>query len=467
MPALDPNLYPTACEALALMRTGTLKAAHLMEAALDAIGRHNPRVNAIVHLESSSALLDAAHEADKRRAAGQSLGPLDGLPLTVKDNLWVRGWPATWGSATLRDFRPDTDDAAVACLRQAGAVLVGKTNVPEFALAAITDNAVYGPTRHPFDAALTPGGSSGGAAASVALGMTPFALATDAGGSIRRPAAYTGTVGFKPSRVTVLASNGFPSTSLDFQVIGPIARSVADCALLAATIAAPGMDGQRLRELGQDPRGRLDALAGQSRLDVLMLRPAPLQEAAITAELEAVAARLSASGHRVRWGDAPYELAAVEAVWSALIAIGVHGAVTKLGLDTALLSPPMRALAERGAAMPATVFYEAMRTLVELRAASNLIWESADMLVSPASPSFTWAFDAPFPARIAGAEAGPRSAAVYATFANAVGAPSISLPVPGRSAGEGIGVQLTMKPGADVRLLALAQELEGVLDLKR
>ncbi len=156
----------------------------------------NPDLNAIV-TPNPQADEDAAASA-RRWAAGAPLSPLDGVPLTVKDNLLVRELPASWGSRLFRDFVPGHDELPVARLRAAGLVILGKTNVPEFTLEGYTDNPLFGVTRNPWNRELTPGGSSGGAVAAVAAGFGPLAIGTDGGGSIRRPASHTGLVGLKP-----------------------------------------------------------------------------------------------------------------------------------------------------------------------------------------------------------------------------------------------------------------------------
>jgi Asp-tRNA(Asn)/Glu-tRNA(Gln) amidotransferase A subunit family amidase len=202
-----------------------------VEATLDAIERLDPQLNAFTVV-----LADEARATARAVDRGDAGGPLAGVPVAIKDHVWMRGAPATNGSLAFADFVPDEDCACVARLRAAGAVLVGKTNNPEFCYRGVTDNAVFGLTRNPWSLDRTPGGSSGGSAAAVAAGMVPMALGTDGGGSIRIPSSFCGIAGHKPTFGLVPKMPGFrgwPTLSVD----GPMARSVADLALMLSVMA--------------------------------------------------------------------------------------------------------------------------------------------------------------------------------------------------------------------------------------
>src|SRR3984893_6288196 len=181
----------TAADLALAFATGEVTPEDALESVLGRIEAVNPELNAVVTIDLAGARAAAA-AAGARGRDGRALGPLDGIPLSVKDNLFVGGLRATWGSALFADFIAPQDDLPVARLRAAGAVIVGKTNTPELSLSGYTDNLVFGSTGNPWAPALSPGGSSGGAVAAVASGMAPLALATDAGGSIRRPAGRAG-----------------------------------------------------------------------------------------------------------------------------------------------------------------------------------------------------------------------------------------------------------------------------------
>ena len=213
----------------------------------------NPELNALIALNPEA---EAAAEASTQRwQQGRPLSPLDGVPVTIKDNLNVAGLATTWGNRALADRPAEHDELSVARCRRAGMVILGKTNVPEFTLEGYTDNPLFGVTRNPWNSALTPGGSTGGGVASVAAGFAPLAIGTDGGGSIRRPASHTGLVGFKPSIGAVARVNSLPQVMLDFEVIGPIGRSVADTATLFNIMA------------GEDARDRKSLRVGQGRVD--------------------------------------------------------------------------------------------------------------------------------------------------------------------------------------------------------
>ncbi|MDG4817816.1 Asp-tRNA(Asn)/Glu-tRNA(Gln) amidotransferase subunit GatA [Micromonospora sp. WMMD956] len=230
----------TAVELAGLVAGGQTSAVEVTRAHLDRIAAVDDRVNAFLHVDADGALA-AARAVDDRRAAGEELGPLAGVPVAVKDVLTTKGVPTTVGSKILEGWRPPYDATIVQRLRAAGTVLLGKTNMDEFAMGSSTEYSAYGPTRNPWDTDRIPGGSGGGSAAALAAYEAPLAIGSDTGGSIRQPGAVTGTVGAKPtyggtSRYGLVAF----SSSLDTP--GPCARTVLDAALLHAAIG------------GHDPR---------------------------------------------------------------------------------------------------------------------------------------------------------------------------------------------------------------------
>ncbi|MCZ7439330.1 Asp-tRNA(Asn)/Glu-tRNA(Gln) amidotransferase subunit GatA [Micromonospora sp. WMMC241] len=230
----------SAVEIAGLVANGDASAVEVTRAHLDRIGAVDDRVHAFLHVDTDGALA-AARAVDERRAAGEELGPLAGVPVAVKDVLTTKGVPTTVGSKILEGWRPPYDSTIVERLRAAGTVMLGKTNMDEFAMGSSTEYSAYGPTRNPWDTDRIPGGSGGGSAAALAAYEAPLSIGSDTGGSIRQPGAVTGTVGAKPtyggtSRYGLVAF----SSSLDTP--GPCARNVLDAALLHQVIG------------GHDPR---------------------------------------------------------------------------------------------------------------------------------------------------------------------------------------------------------------------
>ena len=230
----------TAHEALDSLIAGDLTSVELTRSVLDRIDATEPQINAYISVDADGAL-DAAARVDRQRQAGEDPGPLAGIPLAIKDVLCVRGGRTTCGSGILADYVAPYDATAVARVRDAGAVFIGKTNMDEFAMGSSTENSHFGPTRNPIDPERVPGGSSGGSAAAVAAREATLALGSDTGGSVRQPAGYCGVVGLKPTygRVSRYGLVAFAS-SLD--QVGPVTRDAEDAALLLGVVA------------GHDPR---------------------------------------------------------------------------------------------------------------------------------------------------------------------------------------------------------------------
>lgn len=231
----DELNFMTARELARRIRTREVSAVDVVQAHLDQITRINPLVNAVVTLLPERAL-ENARAADAALMRGDSLGPLHGLPIAHKDTLATQGIRTTQGSPIYRDFVPDVSALIVERLHSAGAIAIGKTNVPEFGAGSQTFNAVFGTTLNPYDVSKTPGGSSGGAAAALATGMHPIADGSDLGGSLRNPGGYCNVVGFRPSPGRVPKINT-KSAWFDMTVNGPLARTVGDVALMMSAIA--------------------------------------------------------------------------------------------------------------------------------------------------------------------------------------------------------------------------------------
>ncbi len=230
-----PLVRRTAAEQADALRAGEVSAVELTQAHLDRIADVDTDIHAFLHVDADGAL-GAAADVDRRRAAGEDLAPLAGVPVAVKDVVVTRGLPSTAGSRILEGWRPPYDATLVTRLRAAGLVILGKTNMDEFAMGSSTEHSAYGPTHNPWDLTRIPGGSGGGSAAAVAAYEAPLAIGTDTGGSIRQPAAVTGTVGVKPTYGGV-SRYGLIALASSLDQAGPVTRTVLDAALLHEVIA--------------------------------------------------------------------------------------------------------------------------------------------------------------------------------------------------------------------------------------
>ena len=229
--------FTSAVELARLIRTKKLSAREALAAHLEQIARVNPKVNAIVTLVPDMAAAAAAR-ADEMQARGETLGALHGLPVAHKDLLETRGILTTFGSPLYKDYVPTEDDIVVDRMRRAGAIIVGKTNTPEFGSGSQTFNTVFGATRNPYDLTKTCGGSSGGAAVALACGLVPVASGSDTGGSLRNPAAFCNVVGFRPS-VGRVPNPKAAFAWLTLSTSGVLARTVEDLAFSLSTVAGP------------------------------------------------------------------------------------------------------------------------------------------------------------------------------------------------------------------------------------
>jgi aspartyl-tRNA(Asn)/glutamyl-tRNA(Gln) amidotransferase subunit A len=429
-----------------------------LRASLQRIADVNPVLNAVVTVAEPSALV-AAQDSEQRWKTGTARGPLDGVPVLVKDNILTRGLRTTWGSRLYEDFIPERDELPVARLRSAGAVIVGKTNVPEFTLQGYTDNPLFGVTRNPWNTALTPGGSSGGSVAAVAAGMTPLSLGTDGGGSIRRPVSHTGLVGLKPSRGRVARCNGFPEILLDFEVVGPIARSVDDLIATMKIIAQPDRrDASSLAfadRLFEPP----EPLARKRILFVPRFGDSPV-DPQIAASVAAAARNLQAIGHHVDVAE-DFTLAdALNNAWAAVSQVGLAWLLGRYEDWRPKVGAPIAAMADAGGRRLATSYFEALNVCSQLRYQLGLYFEQYDCLMTPAAAALPWAADETHPATIAGQEVGPRGHAVFTAFVNAAGCPAIAIPCDPAADGLPIGFQLLAPIGQDDMLCAIARQYE-------
>jgi aspartyl-tRNA(Asn)/glutamyl-tRNA(Gln) amidotransferase subunit A len=418
----------------------------------------NPRLNAIIASDVVGAR-QAARESERRWRKGEGLGTLDGVPLTVKDNIPVRGMRTTWGSRLLADHAPPDDELPVARLRAQGAVIFGKTNVPEFTLQGYTHNALFGTTGNPWNPRLTPGGSSGGAVAAVAAGLGPLAIGTDGGGSIRRPAGHAGLVGFKPTTGRVARVNGLPAVLHDFEVIGPMARTTADAALLFAAISGPD---RRDRASLAFP-GAVGLIQHEPRrqriLYVSRFGEAPVDRE-IAANVAEAVREFESLGHWVEQGEAPFDIPALDRIWSVVGPAGLAWFLRDYPGWEHIVQPALRQVAEQGAALQAADYVDALEKVTRIRAGLADIFTRFDVILTPCFAALPWEADVTHPKSIDGKQVGPRGHAIFTAFANAGGLPGISIPCRPSHSGLPIAIQLVGAFGADELLLGLATQYE-------
>ena len=442
-------------------RHGTLDPVVALEAVLARLDEVNPSINALVEHDAAAARSAASASAARWRA-GRPLSALDGVPFTVKDNIPVAGLRCTWGSERYRDYRPDRDETSIARLRAAGMVLLGKTNCPEFTLQGYTANRIYGVTRNPWNVNLTPGGSSGGAVAAVASGIGPVAIGTDGGGSLRRPAAHTGLFALKPSAGLIRRHHGLPAVLADFEVVGPISRTVEDAA-------------QVLAIMSQDVAGTYqwtpEEPATSRPLQVAVLRrigDAPV-DPLIVESLEQTVSDLSRLGHQIIELTAGNPIEAMmrevnERVWpvigqTALAWLAEHAGEGLAGAGAAI-DPSLEAGLPAARSVSAVNYLDALESVRRMRERLAAGLPGCTVLLTPAAAAMPWPADLPFPSTIDGKSVGPRGHAIFTAFANAAGLPAMSVPGWRPAGALPIGMQFIGGPRTESMLLMLARSLE-------
>jgi aspartyl-tRNA(Asn)/glutamyl-tRNA(Gln) amidotransferase subunit A len=432
-----------------------------LQAAQDCLARLeavNPRINAVVARRDADFLREA-RASTERHARGAPLSPLDGIPLSVKDSLYTADQPTTWGCPALRTHATGQDELSVGRARAAGALIIGKTNVPEFALEGYTANPIYGVTRNPWDVALTPGGSTGGGVAAVAAGITPLAIGQDGGGSIRRPASHTGLVGLKPSLASVPREHVLPSLLLDFEVIGPLARTVADTRMLFEVMRGPAaVDRSSLAAAfaARDARN-----PGSLRiLYVERFGTAPL-DPQIAASVGAAVQGLSALGHHVTAGKLPLDLDFFSEAWPQIGQIGLAQMLDRHPDWAAQASPKYLDMAEKGRALPGARLWQILDQVKRLRRETVPLFRDIDVIVLPSAAALPWKAEDSHPTHIDGQEVGPRGHAVYTGWVNAAGLPGLALPCEPSREGLPIGMQLIGPYGSDDALLDVGAAYEA------
>jgi amidase len=455
-----------ATEQAGLLRSGALSAVELVREHLDRIDRRNGAVNAVVTVVPERALA-AAEEADVRRAVGEPLPPLHGLPIAHKDLVDTAGVRTTYGSPSFHDHVPGVDELLVSRIRAAGAIMVGKTNTPEWGAGSHTFNPVFGPTRNPWDTSRSAGGSSGGAAAALACRMLPLADGSDLGGSLRNPAAWNGVLGLRPTPGVVPS---WPSDSpwLPFSVDGPMARTAGDVALLLRAMAGP------------DPRAPLSQRAAP--LDLEMPLDADLRgrrvawsrslgglpvEPAVLALLEPAVAGLADLGLDVA-EDEP-DVAGADAAFETWRAFGFALSLGELyDTDGARMKGTVRWNVERGRALTVSDLTTATRLHAELHARALEFFERYDYLACPVTQVEPFPVEVEYPDEVAGV---PMESYLewmrVCSRISVTGCPAVSIPAGLSENGLPVGLQLVARPFAERALLEVAHALDALTGYSR
>ncbi|WP_424140525.1 amidase [Roseomonas chloroacetimidivorans] len=464
---MDDLAYRSAAELAALIRARELSPVELVRDTIARIERAQPVLNAFITLAPDSAMA-AAREAEAAVTRGGELPPLHGVPVSVKDLVPTAGIRTTWGSQIFRDNVPDHDAAVVVRLKRAGAIVVGKTTTPEFGQQPLTQSPLFGRTRNAWSAERTSGGSSGGAAVSVATGLTPIAVATDGGGSTRIPAACNGVVGFKQGLGVVpqeYAQDGFGNISY----ITPMTRTVLDTALMLDAMAGP--DVRDPLTVARPQPGYAASLEGAASLAGTRIGWRPrLGNTAVAAEVlaacEAAVRALAELGAETTEHTAPFENP--EAVWFVnngayrMAQFGHH-----LARHRDIMCPTFVRQMDRVKSYSAAELYEAIFARTRLYRQVQAWFEDCDIVAMPTLSRTALPIDQDFfgPITIDGQDVPNLRAAWYPYTMpfNLTGNPAVSLPCGFDSAGLPIAIQLVGRCGEDARLLRAAAAFEKAM----
>jgi amidase len=447
--------FLSAVEQARLIRAGGASSVELVQLCLERIERIDPLLNAFVTVCGDEALAVA-------RAADSTPGdaPFRGVPIAVKDLAATAGIRTTYSSRAYADYVPNFDTAVVRRIRNAGFVIVGKSNTPEFGTVAFTESDLNGATRNPWNTDLTPGGSSGGAAAAVSAGLVPVAHATDGGGSIRIPASCCGLFGLKPSRGRVSSA---PFGSLEgLSTAGPMARTVEDAAHLLDVLTgyepgdpwwAPPPERPFAVTMAESPSPLRIAVTSTPPIDV------PVDPECVAA-LTAAAELLAALGHDVREETPPWREADLFDKFIAVWQVGpaLHP------VDAALLTPLNRGLVESARTTSAADYGRAVGSLQTLARRIVSFWSEVDVVVTPtlALPPVPIGWqeevEGPIEQLLRNTEFTP-----FTAIANLTGQPAMSLPLYWSETGLPIGVHAIGPPAGDALLLSLAAQIEAAL----
>jgi aspartyl-tRNA(Asn)/glutamyl-tRNA(Gln) amidotransferase subunit A len=461
--------FATIEELAALLIKRKISPVELTELFLRRIERHNPALNAFLTVAAEHAL-DAARRAEEqmlhRRGSQHENSPLLGIPITIKDNIWTRGIRSTAGSKILRDFIPSEDSTVARKLARAGAVLLGKTNLNEFAYGITGGNAHYGPVHNPWALQRIPGGSSAGSAVAIAAGLCVASVGTDTGGSIRVPSSFCGTVGLKPTfgRVSVF---GTMPLSPSFDHVGPIARSVADAALLLGVIAGRDpLDPTSSPKPVEDYRAALRKPMRKFRLGRPREHYWEKLDPEVRRAADAAIRAMEKRGAVVKEVSLPHLKESREAATDISLAeaLHVHEAAGYFPQHAADYSEEVRQRIEAGGKVPANRYLAGFDVQKRLAAEFDAAFQTIDVIVAPTVPVPAPPIGAES-VQIEGEEIDTRRVVVgHSRPANFTGLPAISVPCGITREGLPIGLQLIGRAFDEATLLRVALSYESAHD---
>jgi aspartyl-tRNA(Asn)/glutamyl-tRNA(Gln) amidotransferase subunit A len=457
--------FATIEELAALLAKRKISPVELTELFLRRIDRRNPALNAFLTVTAETALA-AARRAEKQLLRGRGLqrdnSPLLGIPITLKDNIWTRGIRSTAGSKILRDFIPKEDSTVARKLARAGAVMLGKTNLNEFAYGITGGNEHYGPAHNPWALDRISGGSSAGSAVAIAAGLCAASIGTDTGGSIRVPSAFCGTVGLKPTfgRVSVFGTMPLSPT---FDHVGPLARSVADAALLLGLIAGrDSLDSTSSQKRVENFRGALRKPLRKFRLGRPREHYWEKLDPEVRRATEAALRDMQKRGAAVHEVSFPHLKESLDAATDISLAeaLHVHEAAGYFPSRAAEYGEEVRQRIEAGGKVPANRYLAGFDVRKKLLTEFDAAFQNVDAIVAPTVP---------VPAPLIGAESvqiegeqvGVRLAIVgHSRPANFTGLPAISIPCGFTRAGLPVGLQLIGRAFDEATLLRIAYSYE-------
>ncbi len=439
------------------VRAGKRSARDALKQSLAVIAEKNPALNAFIMLDEDAAAAQA-DAIDARVLRGEDPGKLAGVPIGVKDIENCTGYPTTQGSLLMKDAPAATADSIhVARLRAAGAVIVGKTNTPEFGMDGATHNKLWGITRNPWNLELTPGGSSGGSSAAVSSGMVPLATATDAGGSTRQPAAYTGTVGLLPAHGRIPKGGGFSNWSCH----GAITRSVLETARYLDVVSGPDdRDRQSLPPpgLSYEEQAETFEVAGlraawSPDLGYAVVEPEIVEICESAARKLMAAARLHAVDRVCNIANVYMPLALVN-LWRMKSDMETDGTLTEA---LPLLAEQSQDWLRRMRDLTPKDIADAWKVIYQLESDMADLFSDVDVLFTPATACSPYTADAPIPQVIDGRDASNSGGEPFGPPANVCWNPSISVPAGLTSGGLPVGLQITVRRHHDHVALRLAR----------